>query len=114
MQISLQIEGKTLIVALSGELDHHSAGSIRDVIEKNITKKEVRNLIFDFSKLTFMDSSGIGMIIGRYKLIRALGGQVFVVCKSDRVKKMMQMSGLTKLIGIVSSMEEALKEVHTV
>ncbi len=114
MQISLQIQEKTLIVALSGELDHHSAGNIRDVIEKSITKKEVRNLIFDFNNLTFMDSSGIGMIIGRYKLIRALGGQVFVVCTGERVKKMMTMSGLTKLIGIYSSTEDALKEVHTI
>ena len=71
MDISLQIREKTLIVSLSGELDHHGAGNIRDAIEKNITKKEVRNLIFDFNNLTFMDSSGIGMIIGRYKLIRA-------------------------------------------
>ena len=111
MQISIKLTQKTLIVALGGELDHHSAEQVRFLIERAITEQHAKNLIFDFSALSFMDSSGIGMVIGRYKLIHALGGKVALVCISQRMKRLITMSGLTRLIGVYHSIEEAMKEV---
>lgn len=111
MQIALKLNQRTLIVSLGGELDHHGAEQIRTVIERAITERDVKNLIFDFSSLSFMDSSGIGMIIGRYKLIHSLGGSVALVCTSDRMKKLVTMSGLTRLIAVYQSVEQALTEV---
>ncbi len=111
MQIKLKLSQRTLIVSLAGELDHHEAEPIRNIIERAITERDVKNLIFDFSELSFMDSSGIGMIIGRYKLIKSLGGTVCLVCNGGRMEKLVTMSGLTKLISVCKTVEQALSEV---
>ncbi len=111
MQIKLKLTHKTLIVSLEGELDHHTTEQIRTIIERSITEKDVRNLIFDFSSLSFMDSSGIGMIIGRYKLIHSLGGRVALVCNNSRMEKLIFMSGLTKLVQLYNNTEEALSMI---
>ena len=111
MQIALQLNQRTLIVSLTGELDHHGAEQIRSLIERAITERDVKNLIFDFSALSFMDSSGIGMIIGRYKLIHSLGGGVALVCTSPQMKKLVTMSGLARLIAVCPTVEQALSEV---
>ncbi|MBR7164050.1 MAG: anti-sigma F factor antagonist [Clostridia bacterium] len=111
MEIALTLNQRTLIVSLSGELDHHGAEQIRTLIERAITEKDVKNLIFDFSALSFMDSSGIGMIIGRYKLIKSIGGGVALVCTNPRMKKLVTMSGLSRLISVYSTVDQALSEV---
>lgn len=111
MEMKLKLDQRTLIVTLSGELDHHGAGQIRTVIERAITERDVKNLIFDFSTLSFMDSSGIGMIIGRYKIIKSIGGSVVLVCVSPHMKKLVTMSGLSRLIPVCSSVAQALSEV---
>ena len=111
MEIKLKLNQRTLIVSLSGELDHHGAEQIRSLIERAITERDVKNLIFDFSSLSFMDSSGIGMIIGRYKLIHSIGGGVVLVCTSQRMKKLVTMSGLTRLIPVCSTVSQALNEI---
>lgn len=111
MQIALKLRRRTLIVSLTGELDHHGAEQIRGMIERAITERDVRNLVFDFSKLSFMDSSGIGMIIGRYKLIKSLGGSVSLVCASRRMEQLITMSGLKKLIAIYNSVDQALNQL---
>ena len=111
MEIKLKLNQRTLIVSLSGELDHHGAEQIRSLIERAITERDVKNLIFDFSSLSFMDSSGIGMIIGRYKLIHSIGGGVVLVCTSQRMKKLVTISGLTRLIPVCSTVSQALNEI---
>lgn len=111
MQIELKISKKTLVVSLTGELDHHTAEQTRLMIEKTIAAKNIKNLIFDFSALSFMDSSGIGMVIGRYKLIRSLGGSVSLVCRGKRMERLVEMSGLTKLITVYNDVSSALSEV---
>ncbi len=111
MEMKLKLNQRTLIVSLTGELDHHSAEQIRLLIERAITERDAKNLIFDFSDLSFMDSSGIGMIIGRYKLIRSIGGGVVLVCPSPRMKKLVTMSGLSRLIPVCSTVTQALDEI---
>ncbi len=108
MQIALNLIQRTLIVKLTGELDHHGADQIRELIQRAITERDAKNLIFDFSDLSFMDSSGIGMIIGRYKLIHSLGGKVALVCQGANIQRLVTMSGLGRLIPVCESMDEAL------
>ena len=69
-----------LIVRLSGELDHSAASAMRRELDALIAQTEAKKLIFDLNGLQFMDSSGIGLIIGRYKLMARRGGSVAVVC----------------------------------
>ena len=107
MEISANIQNNVLICALSGELDHHSAKEVKDLVETVIKNRGVKNLIFDFSALKFMDSSGIGVVIGRYKLVSSLGGQVAIVSRSRVIDRLIQMSGIHKLIPVYSNLEDA-------
>ncbi|WP_131065472.1 STAS domain-containing protein, partial [Clostridioides difficile] len=71
----------------------------------------VKNVVFNFENINFMDSSGIGVIIGRYKKISNEGGRVSVINISSRVKKIFDLSGLNKIIGIYDTYEEALSSL---
>lgn len=107
MQIILQMKGRTLTATLLGELDHHSAKNVKEMLETAIEQKAVHNLIFDFTKLTFMDSSGIGVIIGRYKLLSAIGGKVCIVCRNKTISRLITLSGLTRLMEVYETVEQA-------
>lgn len=112
LDISVHIKNKTLIVALRGELDHHSAKEVTDMVEEVIKNRGVRNLIFDFSSLSFMDSSGIGVVVGRYKLISAMGGSVAIVSSTKIVDRLLNMSGISKLINTHTSLNKALETMQ--
>ncbi len=88
----------TVCVRLSGELDHRRAEAIRPELDGLIADPGVRRLVFDFAGLEFMDSSGIGMLIGRYKLMRSRGGSVAVMPGGRRVERLMELSGLYEII----------------
>jgi len=88
----------TVRVRLSGELDHRRAGEIRQELDRLIADPAVRRLVFDLSGLEFMDSSGIGMMIGRYKVMQSRGGSVAVLPGGRRVDRIMELSGLYQII----------------
>lgn len=108
MEIKVNIKKDVLCASLSGELDHHTAKEAKDLIEEVIKNREVKNLLFDFSSLTFMDSSGIGVIVGRYKLIKSLGGQVAIIGAYGNIKKLLYMSGIDKIIKILDNTEDVI------
>ena len=107
MQIIFQTKEKTLIVKLIGELDHHVAGGVKERIDKKITSGAIKNLIFDFSALSFMDSSGIGFVMGRYRQAHEKGGRAFIVGANDYVDKIFEMSGIYQIIQKCETVEEA-------
>ncbi len=112
MKITVNLRGNTLIATLSGELDHHTAKKVKDTVEEVIRNKGVTNLIFDLSSLTFMDSSGIGVVIGRYKLIKSIGGNVAIVSTSYSVDKLLTMSGIKRIIEVCKTREDAIKKIE--
>ncbi len=91
---------KTLTVRLSGELDQHMAEKIRNTIDSEILKTGAVNLVFDMTESTFMDSSGIGMLIGRYKLMKRLNGGVEVMGMRENVFRIFKMSGLNQIMKV--------------
>ena len=91
---------KTLTVRIAGELDQHMAEKIRNTIDSEILKKGAANLVFDMTQSSFMDSSGIGMLIGRYKLMKRLSGRVEVMGMQDNVYRIFKMSGLNQIIKV--------------
>ncbi len=97
MQLSFSRQENMLIASLAGELDHHGAGEVRDSIDNTILQQRCRRLILDFSALTFMDSSGIGLVMGRYRLMSSLGGTLTVRGTNPRLERMMRFAGLEKL-----------------
>lgn len=92
--------GSTLTIKLKGELDHHSADETRALIDNKLNKEIYNKIIIDFKNLDFIDSSGIGFIIGRYKVIRKRNGEIEIINASKKVKKILDMSGIGKIISI--------------
>lgn len=88
----------TLTVRLAGELDHSVAAAVRGEVDTLLMDPRVRRLVFDLEALEFMDSSGIGLIIGRYKLMARRGGSVAVVCPDGKIDRIFQMAGLYQII----------------
>lgn len=109
MDLKLIGERKSVMVKINTELDHHAAAEIRRAVDAKIKSSNAVNVIFDFSKVDFMDSSGIGVIMGRYKLTGILGGKVVIFGARKNVKRIIEMSGIDKLITICGSADEALK-----
>ena len=96
-------EDKLLLIKITEEIDHHSTEKIRRLADNEITRYMPRKVIFDFNKVSFMDSSGIGMIIGRYKTANMLGGVVEMTNVKPSIQKIFEMSGLLKIIPVVQS-----------
>lgn len=109
MQLRLITDKRALLVSLEGELDHHTADEIREKIDTEIRRSNANNIIFDFRKLSFMDSSGIGVIIGRYKTAKVLGGETIIFSPTDAVKRIIEMSGINKIIKLTTSLDNALQ-----
>ena len=103
--------GDCLIFYLAEELDHHAASRFREISDVLIEKEQVRNLIFDFTGVGFMDSSGIGMLMGRYKKVMFLGGRAAVTGVGEVVDRIFLLSGLYKIIEKYNTTEEALKKM---
>ena len=91
---------KLLILEITEEIDHHSCEKIKKRADYEIEVHIPKKVIFDFKNVNFMDSSGIGMIIGRYKLISMFGGKTSMINVKPQVKKVFEMSGILKLIPI--------------
>lgn len=111
LRIKIETKNGIIVVRLFGELDHHTAGEVKRKTEEFIKEKGLLNIIFDLSKLDFMDSSGIGLIIGRHKLVLPLGGRVCVVTGSKSIERIIKMSGICRLVAVFNSDEEAIKMI---
>ena len=96
-------EDKLLLLQITEEIDHHFAEEIRRKADYEITRYMPRKIIFDFNKVTFMDSAGIGMLIGRYKLAKMLGSTIEMINVKPSIKKVFEMSGILKIIPIKNS-----------
>lgn len=97
MKSSVSLDEGVMTVRLSGEIDHHTARLIREETDRLIQQKRPRELRLDFSSVSFMDSSGIGLIMGRYRLMGLYGGYLHVVNVPEALEKLMILSGLGAL-----------------
>ena len=105
MQSSFQVTDDILLAVAYGEIDHHTASKLRDEIDEAMTAFHCRHLILDMKRVSFMDSSGIGVIMGRYRTVYLLGGEVWAVNANERMKKILSMSGVTKIIQVYEEEE---------
>lgn len=101
MEQQISIQDEYLWIHMPVELDHNVAESIRKVVDMQMMQKSVEKVVFDFSKTKFMDSSGIGLVVGRYKKIKCLGGEVLVIHASKRINQMFVMAGLKGFVHII-------------
>lgn len=109
MYIKFNYIENNLVVSLIGELDHHSAEEVRVKIDDKLDRDNVNKLILDFSGVTFMDSSGIGVIIGRYKKMSLRKGEVAIASINRNTKRVFELSGIFKIIKSYDKVEDALR-----
>ena len=100
MNVTIEKCGDELIAALAGEIDHHNSKQIREAIDAELERGGYKLLTFDLESVSFMDSSGIGMLMGRYRMLRYSGGKVTAIHVSDRIYRLMRLSGIYKYIEI--------------
>lgn len=98
LDTSFTIKENILIVRLSGELDHHETLTFREAWQKHLLDEQVQHVILNLKEVTFMDSSGIGVLLGRYNEIMKLGGQLIVCSVNPSIQRIFEMSGLFKII----------------
>ena len=96
-----QVIDNCLMIRLPEEVDHHRAGYISENADKHIMRKDVRNVVFDFENTHFMDSSGIGIIMGRYRKISCFGGKVYAIHADRQIRRILTVSGLNRIVEIL-------------
>jgi stage II sporulation protein AA (anti-sigma F factor antagonist) len=108
MEIIFTQQGRFLIIAPVGEIDHHTSIGLRQKIEKAFKRGGALDMIFDFSRVEFMDSSGIGILIGRYRELSKQGGKVYAININGEIGRIFGVSGLGRIIPCYDSLEDML------
>lgn len=111
MEIELKFIRKNLLVRLKGELDHHTSMQFREKVEAELSKGIAKNILLDFRELTFMDSSGLGVILARYRHLNEKGGKVAICNLQPQVERLYHLSGLPKIIPCYCDEKEALRNL---
>jgi stage II sporulation protein AA (anti-sigma F factor antagonist) len=98
--VTVKVEDKegVLVAWLSGELDHHTADTVRTELDTALNRRRGGKVVLDMSRLTFMDSSGIGVVLGRYKKVKDAGGRLSVRGLSDKMDRILRLAGIYTII----------------
>lgn len=114
MSVELIARGKVVCARLIGDIDHHTAKQMRNDIDIAVNENDPDELILDFSEVTFMDSSGIGLVMGRYKVMQERGGRLIVAKTPPYISKVMKVSGIGRLAKFAADYELPEKEAEEV
>ena len=109
---AFEIYQRCLIIRLNGELDHHNALKIREKADRLIDRNNIKHIIFDFDRAGFMDSAGIGVIMGRYRKVIFIGGKTAVANVNSTVDRIFRISGLYKIIEKYETVEAAFNIIQ--
>lgn len=101
MKVKAKQNGDNLIIYLDGEIDQSVAGELRVKIDDYLSSVKVKNVILNMKDLNFMDSSGIGLVMGRYKKLRSQNISLFIAEPNVQIDKVMQVSGLYRIIPVL-------------
>ena len=97
MSVQIKTVGDTVTAYLSGELDHHSAKEMREAVDNAVELNMPSKLVLDFKGISFMDSSGIGLVMGRYRMFAKTGAQLYITGASPQIYKVMKLAGIERL-----------------
>ena len=109
--MKFEVINQCLVITVGKEIDHHSAETIREKADDYISRNYVKSILFDFGKTEFMDSSGIGMIMGRYRQVKGIGGNVGIVNTNKNIDRIVLISGLHRVVHTYDSFENAIKSL---
>ena len=111
MNVSFQAEDHILLIHMDGELDHHSAELVKKSTDEQIESNKIRDIVFNFKNVRFMDSSGVGFVMGRYKKIQEAGGRVAVIGTDQYINRILEMSGIYTIAAKQGTYEEAKRYI---
>ena len=108
MKLDVRVIGRVLVAGIFGELDLNTAPSFRDAVEKQLdANPDINDILLVMRDVAFIDSSGLGVILGRYKRLKPHGGNVIVAAPSPQARKALELSGLAGIIPICNTEDEA-------
>ena len=99
-KLSFSLEGEALTARLSGEIDHHAAAWVREEIDAQIYRTRPKRTVLELSGIDFMDSAGLGLIMGRISLMRTLGGETVLRNPTEKVLRIVRLAGLERMMRI--------------
>ncbi|MEW9674664.1 anti-sigma F factor antagonist [Lentibacillus sp. L22] len=108
LETTFDVKEDVLIVRLAGELDHHETEKLRTAWKDMLYKNDVKHVVLNLEAVSFMDSSGLGVILGRYKEVLQLGGEMVVCSVSPAVNRLFEMSGMFKIVRLEENEQYAL------
>ena len=97
MPVTIEVNGNTMTARLSGELDHHHTQKLREEIDRSVQKEHPSRLILNFAGVEFMDSSGIGLVLGRYRLMQEREGSLALSAMPPHIRRVMRVAGIANL-----------------
>ncbi|QKG84266.1 anti-sigma F factor antagonist [Kroppenstedtia pulmonis] len=107
--VDVSYHRNVLVVRLSGELDHHTAKSVRERLEGELYKGIYSDMVLNLSELTFMDSSGLGVILGRYRQVSEQGGKMILCSVHSSIYRLFELSGMFKILPLYENEQSALQ-----
>jgi len=111
MNYTIKKENNCLVVAPAGEIDMSITDALRRDVDQALQQCDVNNIVFDLAGVSFVDSSGLGVILGRYKKVTAAGGRVFLTGAGPQVRKVLELSGLMTLMEEQPSVEHVINKI---
>ena len=111
MELETSFDGQTLLVFLHGDLDLNAADRLRTTLDEKLEETAAVNLLVDLSHVAFIDSSGLGVLLGRYKQVSRAGGKVLLSGAKPHVRNILELSGLLRIMEDFSSTDEALAKI---
>ncbi len=105
------VNGRIMIISMNAELDHHLAEEMRGVVDSIIEDRNVCDIVFDFGRISFMDSAGIGLIMGRYRQIKDIG-RIYVTGVNEAIDRILLISGLHKIITRCDDINSAVRQIE--
>lgn len=111
-EMKFEVKDEMLVIYLPKELDHHTADYIRKKTDSLFFGKRIRDVIFDYSHTYFMDSSGIGLVMGRYREVRYLNGDVYIVGVNERIERFLDISGLYRVVKRCDTVKDAMNQIE--
>jgi len=112
--IEARVENGVLVVSLHGEIDHHAVEQMRTEIEQQLAETRYQGLVISFRNINFMDSSGLGLILGRYRTVTQHGGKMAIAEVNGTLKRVFDMSGLLKILPVYATESDAVRAIREV
>ena len=107
MDMTTLVKDDKMVIYLSGEIDHHSCREIREGVDRLLVTHRPKVFIFDLSGVDFMDSSGLGLVLGRYRRVKELDADMYIANADERTLKILRMAGVDKIIKTITHSTES-------